>query len=153
MKNNFEEIYLKFNISIFRLAYSYVFNQYDAEDIVQKTFYKLYKNHRILDLTDEEIKKWLFRVSINESKDLLKSSWKKKHSRLDKENFEERQANNLNLIEVLKGIKDEYRIPLFLFYYEGYKISEIAQIVKKSEAIIKVRLSKGKELLRKELED
>ena len=113
---------------------------------------KLYNNKKILLLENEEIKKWLFRVSINNTKDLLKSPWKK----LTKSLEDEVKAYNLNkntTFELLKNIPKDYRIPLYLYYYEGYKIKEIAKIMKKSESAIKMSLSRGKEKLRIEMED
>ena len=151
MNKEFERIYELNNLSVLRLAYSYVYDQYDAEDIVQKTFYKLYKNSKIMKLEDEEIKKWLYRVCINESKDLLKSSYKKRKTRLVLETIKEETKDN-NIIYLLQTIPDKYRITIYLHYYEGYKINEIAKILKKSEPSIKKYLAEGKELLRKELD-
>ena len=151
MDKEFERIYELNNLSVLRLAYSYVYDQYDAEDIVQKTFYKLYKNSKIMKLEDEEIKKWLYRVCINESKDLLKSSYKKRKTKLVLETIKEESKDN-NVIYLLQAIPDKYRITIYLHYYEGYKINEIAKILKKSEPSIKKYLAEGKELLRKELD-
>lgn len=78
MDDRFEYIFKLHNKAVYRLAYSYLFNKLDAEDIVQKSFYKLYGNRKILNETDENIKKWLFKVCSNASKDLLKSPWKKR---------------------------------------------------------------------------
>ena len=151
MDKEFERIYELNNLSVLRLAYSYLYDQYDAEDIVQKTFYKLYKNSKIMKLEDEEIKKWLYRVCINESKDLLKSSYKKRKTKLVLETIKEESKDN-NVIYLLQTVPDKYRITIYLHYYEGYKINEIAKILKKSEPSIKKYLAEGKELLRKELD-
>ena len=102
-------------------------------------------------LEDEEIKKWLYRVCINESKDLLKSSYKKRKTKLVLETIKEESKDN-NVIYLLQTIPDKYRITIYLHYYEGYKINEIAKILKKSEPSIKKYLAEGKELLRKELD-
>lgn len=103
-------------------------------------------------LSDLEIRKWLFRVCINEAKDLLKSSWRKKRCSLVNNSINTIVDNQKNIIEILQDISPEYRIPICLYYYEGYKISEIANILKKSDSTIKIKLSKGKEILKKELE-
>lgn len=72
MNDRFDEIYYLYSKDVYKLIYSYLFNIQDTEDILQKTFMKLYNNKKILLLENEEIKKWLFRVSINNTKDLLK---------------------------------------------------------------------------------
>lgn len=146
----FEEVYALYNKDVFRLAYSYVLNKEDAEDILQRVFVKLYKNKKILSLNSVDIKKWLFKVCSNEAKDLLKSPWRKLIKNVDNE--KEIIKPKSDLLEILPSIAAEYRIPLYLYYYEGYSIKEIASILKKSESAIKMRLSRGKEKLKKEME-
>lgn len=153
MEERFDEIYNLYNKDVYRFIYSYMLNHFDTEDVLQKTFYKLYKNKKILKLSDIEIKKWLFRVSLNEAKDFFKSSWTRKAQELDEITSNKIYKNNENkLIEALKDIPKTYRIPLYLYYYEGYDIKEIAKILKKSESAIKMRLARGKEKLKIELE-
>lgn len=154
MEERFDEIYNLYNKDIYRFIYSYILNHFDTEDILQKTFYKLYRNKKILKLSNNEIKKWLIRVSVNEANDLFKSSWKKKTKELDEitENKIYKKEEKL-LLSSLKEISKIYRIPLYLYYYEGYDIKEIAKMLKKSESAIKMRLSRGKEILKIELED
>ncbi len=152
MNERFDEIYYLYSKDVYKLIYSYLLNISDTEDILQKTFIKLYKNKKILLLSNEEIKKWLFRVSINNTKDLLKSSWKKLTLRLENET-NSYELNENRTIDMLKSIPKDYRIPLYLYYYEGYKIKEIAKIMKKSESAIKMNLSRGKDKLRLEMEN
>lgn len=152
MNERFDEIYYLYSKDVYKLIYSYLLNISDTEDILQKTFMKLYKNKKILLLSNEEIKKWLFRVSINNTKDLLKSSWKKLTLRLENET-NSYELNENRTIDMLKSIPKDYRIPLYLYYYEGYKIKEIAKIMKKSESAIKMNLSRGKDKLRLEMEN
>lgn len=153
MDKRFDEIFLLYNKDIFRCSISYVINKHDAEDIVQKTFYKLYTNKKILNKENEVIKKWLYKVCINESKDLLKSSWKKVNKNddllINKSNTKKKEVD---LIDSLKSITPIYRSTLYLYYYEGYSIKEIANIIKKSESAVKMRLTRGKEELKKEME-
>ena len=52
----------------------------------------------------------------------------------------------------MKTITPIYRSTLYLYYYEGYSIKEIANIIKKSESAVKMRLTRGKEELKKEME-
>ena len=120
MNNRFDEIYYLYSKDVYKLIYSYLFNIQDTEDILQKTFMKLYNNKKILLLENEEIKKWLFRVSINNTKDLLKSPWKKLTKSLDDE-IKSYDLNKLETYELLRSIPKDYRIPLYLYYYEGYK--------------------------------
>ena len=49
-------------------------------------------------------------------------------------------------------LPEKYRIVIHLYYYEDYAVSEIADILKLSESNVKTRLSRGRAMLRKELE-
>lgn len=62
-----------------------------------------------------------------------------------------------NLFEAVMGLPEKYRIVIHLFYYEDYTINEIAEILNLSVNNVKVRLSRGramlKEVLKEEWED
>jgi len=151
-KEKFERIFNLYSKDVFRLSYSYLLNKQEAEDIVQKTFLKYYKKQNKLKLTDLKLKKWLFRVAINESKDYLKSYWHLKRTELNENISLNNNKYNEEIINALKNIPLNYRTIIYLYYYEGYSIKEISKIIKKSESAVKMRLSRGKELLKKEME-
>ena len=150
MKERFNELYQLYKNDIYRLAYSYLLNEQDSEDVIQKVYIKLYNNKKILTLSNDESKRWLFRICINESKDILKSPWKKLKTTITND-VKDNKTKDDSLVDALNNINPDYRIPLYLFYYEGYSIKEIAKQLKKSESAIKMRLLRGKEALRKEM--
>lgn len=150
----FEQIYKTYHKDVYRLAYSYVLNKQDAEDIMQKSFLKLYKNIKKVNNSSNDIKKWLFRITINDCKDLLRTFKFKTLSFVNEENIINNEDYTKNdLIYILKSTPLNYRVPLFLHYYEGYNVKEIAKIMHKSESSIKMRLSRGREILKKEMEE
>ncbi len=151
MKEDFERIFNLYSNDVYRLTYSYLLNKEEAEDIVQKTFFKYFKKYKKLKLNDLEIKKWLFRVAINEAKDYLKSSYISKRAELN-ENISRKNIASNDIHNILSNMPENYRTIIYLYYYEGYSIKEIAKIERKSESAIKMRLSRGKELLKKEME-
>ncbi len=149
----FEEIFKLYNKDIYRLAYSYVLNKQDAEDVTQKTFLKLYINIKKLNITNIEFKKWLFRVAINECKNLIKKPWNKIFQNLYFDQQENKRKQTFDIsIDEFKNISKKNRISLYLFYYEGFSIKEIAEITKKTEASVKMTLKRGREELKKEME-
>ncbi len=148
MNEEFENIYNMYVGDIYKLAYSYVVSRQDAEDITQKTFYKLYNNRKIMNEC-EKIKGWLIRVCVNECKDYLKSSWFKVSRELPDI---KKESPGSALFISLREMDPKYRLPLYFYYYEGYSIKEIAKIMNKSESAIKMRLHRGKEKLREEIE-
>ena len=152
MIERFNKLYQLYNNDVYRLSYSYLLNEQDAEDVIQKVYIKLYNNKKILMLSNNEVKRWLFKVCINESKDILKSPWRKLKSSITNDIKDERVKND-TLLESLNKINSYYRIPLYLYYYEGYSIKEISVQLKKSESAIKMRLFRAKEALKKEMEE
>ena len=150
MGERFNELYQLYKNDIYRLAYSYLLNEQDSEDVIQKVYIKLYNNKKILALSNNEAKRWLFRICINESKDILKSPWKKLKATINND-IKDNKTTDDSLVDALNNINPDFRISLYLFYYEGYSIKEIAKQLKKSESAIKMRLLRGKEALRKEM--
>ena len=67
---------------VFRLAYSYLKNRADAEDVMQESLLKLYVEPRDFESADHE-KHWLIRVAANECKKLLRSPWRRRTDPLD----------------------------------------------------------------------
>ena len=100
-----------------------------AEDIVQEVFVKLLTK-RVIFKDEEHIKSWLIRVTINQCLDYKKSLTKK--STVPIENmeipFEQKEGE---ILEELQLLKEDERNVLYLYYYEGYKIKEIAIILNK----------------------
>ena len=57
------------------------------------------------------------------------------------------------LFETVMRLPEKYRIVIHLFYYEDYSVHEIADILKISESNVKVRLSRGRALLKAKLQE
>ena len=136
----------KYHSTVFRVAYSYVKKQEDAEDIVQETFLKLYSSEITFN-TDENAKAWLIRVSINLAKDMLKSSWFKGKTELDRDIPYENKDEGI-IFDCIHKLKPEYCSVILLYYYEGYSAKEIAQILKVSHSLITTRLSRARKQLK-----
>lgn len=141
MNDEFIKIFNLYKNDVYRLAYSYTKNKSDTDDIAQNVFIKLYKHKDILKLANDDIKKWLFKVTINECKSLFLSHWRIKVS----------DSNN-DLLDVIANLNKKERIIVFLHYYEGYKIKEIAEMMKLSEVNVKVLLSRTRKKLKNMME-
>ena len=151
MNDEFIKIFNLYKNDIYRLAYSYTKNSNDTDDITQNVFIKLYKHKEILKLDEESIKKWLFKVTINECKSLFSSHWRIKVALFDDKDITTTDTNN-DLLEIIANLNKKERIIVFLHYYEGYKIKEIAEMMKLSEANVKVLLSRTRGKLKNMIE-
>lgn len=149
----FENTYHRYKQSLFRIAYSYVKNQADAEDLVQEAFFKRLCQSPVFD-SEEHEKRWLIRITVNLCKNHVKSFWHK--NRTVMEDLPDLMAGGLgeeerNLWQEVLALPEKYKISMYLHYYEGYTCKEIAEILRCKESAVKMRLKKGRELLKIEL--
>lgn len=152
-----EEITLlieKYQDNLFAAAFSICRNADDANDIVQETFLQYYTTNKQFE-SEQHIKAWLIRVAINKAKNINLSFWKRK--RVSMEDYINTLAfetpEDGALFEEVMRLPEKYRIVLHLFYYEDYTVREIADVLKVSEANVKVRLNRGRTLLKKTLKE
>ncbi len=152
-KEEFIKKLLEYKDTVFRVALSYTKNLSDAEDISQEVFLKLYSLKSIPE-NPEQLKAWLIRVTINKSKDLLKSNWFSKRS--DETNIAQQFSMNESQSEILEtvlSLPEKYKIVIHLYYYEGYSINEISEITGVKISTLQSRLQRGRKLLKKKLKE
>lgn len=145
------EKYDLYKTMLFRIAFSYLGNKFDCEDILQEAFIKLIY-HAPEFLSDEDEKRWVIRITINLCKNHLKSFWQRNKATLDDYVEYATTPEESVVLQQILELPDKYRIVVHLFYVEGYKIIEIASILKLSESAVKMRLKRGRELLKIEME-
>jgi RNA polymerase sigma factor (sigma-70 family) len=136
--------------TIIRLAYSYLHNLSDAEDILQDTLLSLIKNKPVFSSQEHE-KAWLMRVAINLCKNKLKSSWfhtVEIPENLESEGITEEESEVLHAV---RNLPLKYREVVHLFYYEGYSTLEISSLLQKKEATIRSLLHRSRKMLKKAL--
>jgi RNA polymerase sigma factor (sigma-70 family) len=104
---------------VYRLAYSYLRNAHDAEDVVQVVFMKLIEGKATI-IPDKE-RALLIQITINYCKDILRSFWKKKNEPLN-ENLVFEEKSDSELFDVVMSLPVKYRIVVYLHYYEGLYI-------------------------------
>ena len=129
-------------------------NQQDAEDAVQDTFLQYYNSKKEFE-SEQHIRAWLIRVAINKAKNMNLSFWRKNKTSLGDymETLVFETPESEHLFETVMGLPEKYRIVIHLFYYEDYSVREIGEILKISESNVKVRLSRGRMLLRETLKE
>ena len=155
-EQEFEIKYDLYKDTIYKIAYTYVHNHQDAEDIMQEVFIKYLESTDAFKTLENE-KYWLIRVTINICKNKVSSSWEKKKTInediIDFPDEEKKDNENKKVYLAVTSLPDKYKQPIVLFYYEDLKIEEIAQILKKTPSCIKKRLERGRLMIKKEIED
>ena len=139
---NIEELVEKHSNMILQIAYQNTFNYQDAEDITQEVFIKLMSNISELE-SNEHIKAWLIKVTVNLCKDYKKSFWKKNVSELD-ENVKYFDKEDDDVLEEIKKLKPIHRNIIYLYYYQGYKISEISEILNINQNTVSSYLTRAR---------
>ena len=147
----FSQKYSQYSTMLYRLAMIYLGNAYDAEEAVQEAFIRLlYKAPSFVDTEHE--KRWLLRVQINICKDILKSGWRSRTVHLEEAGSYQMDSDSLYIMERLVSLPQKYKSVIYLHYYEGYQLQEIADLLGIGLSAAKMRMKRGRELLRLELE-
>lgn len=142
-----EALLTQYGSSILRLAYSYLHNMDDAEEILQDTLIQYLKTAPVLEQEAHE-KAWLFRVAGNLSKNQIAYNKVRSTDEL-KESLAAEQREDLSFVwEAVKDLPVKYREVIHLFYYEGLSTAEIAAILEQKESTVRSHLMRGREKLR-----
>jgi len=132
--------------TVFRVAFNYLRSAADADDVCQDTFVALYRSGREFE-DDEHLKAWLVRVAINQCKSMFRMPWRRVE---DIDGYAERIAAPLDghaLLREVMALPEKYRIPVYLFYYEGYRTDEIARMLGVPGATVRTRLARARKRL------
>ena len=137
--------------SILRLAYSYLHNLSDAEEVLQDTLIQFLKAAPALEGPRHE-KAWLLRVAANLSKNRLDYNRVRAADELNEELVAEERKDLSFVWEAVKALPVHQREAVHLFYHEGYATAEIADLLGRREATVRSDLRRGrarlKEILR-----
>ena len=115
---------------LFRLAYSCTRSRADAEDVMQETLLKLYTAQKAFESPDHE-KNWLVRVAVNECRHLLRTPWRRRTGPLEEAADTpvwDTPARS-ELFRQVMALPPKYRAAIYLYYYEGYAVREIAALL------------------------
>lgn len=146
------EKYQLYKTMLFRISFSYLGNRHDCEDILQEAFIKLCF-HSPEFSNDEDEKRWMIRITINLCKNHLRSFWNRNKTNLEElEDYIAKPEEKELLMDILH-LPEKYKTVIQLHYIVGYKIVEITDILNLSESAVKMRLKRGRELLKIELEE
>ena len=152
-----DQIIEKYADMVYRLAISEMKNANDADDIFQEVFIRLVKHIDTLK-SEEHIKAWLIRVTINCSRKSFINFWNKNVKGFEEGDYEKYGEEDIELIKIEEAddfvydaviaLPDIYRRMIHLFYYEELSVREISELLGKKESTVKSQLYRGRELLR-----
>lgn len=142
----------KYSDMIYRIAINQMKTKEDADDIFQEVFIK-WMQHREEFQNERHEKAWLIRVTINQCKSVLTSSWKKKNVEFSEEmentlSYTDEIEEESEIVTTMKKLPEKYRAVIHLFYYEDYSIAEISEILQEKESTIRTKLTRARRRLK-----
>jgi RNA polymerase sigma factor (sigma-70 family) len=147
-----EDILKNYGGSILRLAYTYLHNMSDAEDILQETLIRFLKAAPVFENGEHE-KAWMLRVAANLSKNRIEYNRLRSTDELEESLIAEDREDLSFVWEAVRDLPDKFREVIHLYYYEGYKTAQIARILERKEATVRSDLRRGREKLREILRE
>lgn len=135
--------------TIYRVAFNSCKNPADSQDIVQNVLLKLYRCQIDFE-SQEHVRRWIIRVTVNESKKLLCSAWFRKSVPLEDYAtiLEFQQPEESSLFLAVMSLPKKYRVPLYLYYYEDYPVKEVAALCGLKESTVQTRLQRARQKLK-----
>ncbi|MEK4626787.1 sigma-70 family RNA polymerase sigma factor [Solibacillus sp. FSL R7-0682] len=153
-----EKIMIEYGNELVRLAFSYVKDVEIAKDMVQNSFIKCYKNLDSFRF-DAQVKTWLYRITINECKDYLKS-WNYRMVQVKSFINETTKSilpstekavidkySNEEIKDTIFSLPKVYREVVYLYYYDSLSTEEIANVLDLPVNTVKTRLRRAKQRL------
>ena len=136
------------SLSIYKTARGILKNDNDVSDAIQDTILTSFeKIHKLKN--PQYFKTWLIRILINECNQILRHY--KKVNTIEQVPETPRQDKSLaefEFKEMLEQVDEKYRVILVLYYEQGFKISEIAELLELNENTVKTRLARAREQIR-----
>ncbi len=155
MKPDYEETVLRYKDMVYRIAFARCTCRQDAEDVFQDVFLNLYRYRGEFD-SDEHLRSWLIRVTLNCCKLLRRSAWFRKRTELTENIAAEAYGTESDtaeaVIAAVRSLPEKYLYVVEMYYFEEMSCAEIAAALKLNEATVRTRLKRGRERLKKELE-
>ena len=154
MKRSVDDAFREYGDRVFAAAFQICGNRADADDVVQDTFVKYYTLDREYE-SEAHLKAWLLRVAINCAKNVSRSFFRRNTVPLEDymDALEFDSGESRLIFREVMGLPEKYRLVIHLFYYEDYTVAEIGRILGLTESNVKVRLSRGRQLLKKALQE
>ncbi len=143
----------RYQNTVYGLALARTGSRADADDVFQEVFLAYFQSGKTF--RDEEHRKaWLLRTTINQSRRVTSSSWRQKTVPLSEREdvpvqFQDPEENEV--WTALQSLAEDYRLPLYLFYFQELSTQEIAKALAIRPGAVRMRLTRGREQLREKL--
>lgn len=138
---------------VYRIALNWFRSPADAEDAAQNAMLRLWRTDTEF-RREEHLRCWLVRVTLNECKRISSHPWRKRTVPLEScpEPVFSDPAKQTLFQEVM-DLPVKYRLPLYLYYYEGYSVDEVGELLHLKASTVQTRLARGRAKLKTQIEE
>ena len=138
---------------LFAAAFQVCGNAADAEDAAQEALLRYHISEKQFE-SEQHIRAWLLRVAINCAKNVSRSFFRRNTVPLEDymDSLEFDSGESREIFREVMSLPETYRLVIHLYYYEDYSVAEIGRILGLTESNVKVRLSRGRQKLKKALQ-
>ena len=154
----FSELYEKYADDVLRFSFFYLGDRQQAEDVTQDVFVRLLTHTP--ELAPGKEKAWLLKVAMNRCRDIWRAAWVKRvvlgspaMELTPAPNQLEDRLEKQELLAAIRRLPSDFRDTILLHYYQGYGITEIAEMMQVPEGTISSRLSRGRKKLQELLKE
>lgn len=141
----------RYRNELYIVAWAILENKEDTEDAVSNAILKAYENRNQL-RGAHKFKPWITTITKNEALKIRKKWLTLPGDDAMESMMTPVQEHYDELWDILQKMREEFRLVLVLFYYNDLSLKEIAQVLDTPVGTVKSRLSRGREILRQELE-
>lgn len=138
---------------VYRIALNYFRHPQDAEDAAQEAMLRLWRADTDFE-GEEHLRHFLVRVTLNVCRDFSRSPWRKRTVPL--ESCREpafSTPERWELYQAVMALPAKYRLPLYLYYFEGYAVAEVGELLGLNPSTVQTRLARARAKLKQELEE
>ena len=133
---------------VYRIALNYFRHPQDAEDAAQEAMLRLWRTDTNFE-GEDHLRRFLVRVTLNVCRDFSRSPWRKRTVPL--ESCREpalADGEHRALYRAVMDLPEKYRVPLYLYYYEGYSVPEVGELLELKPSTVQTRLDRGRKQLK-----
>ena len=135
---------------VYRIALNCLRVPADAEDAAQTVLLRLWQSDTEF-AGGEHLRYWLARVTVNVCRDMTRSPWRRTVSLDSCREPVFQDPEHRELYEAVMALPAKYRLPLYLYYYEGYSVAEAAELLGLNPSTVQTRLARAREKLKIQL--
>lgn len=152
VSNNLDALFRTYGDMVYRLALVRTKSVADAEDVVQEVFLRCLKHNPVFQSAEHQ-KAWLIKVTVNCSKTLLGSAFRRHSVPEDAlgELASEDETPDSTVYDAVLKLPEKYRTAIHLYYYEDYSVREIATVMQTTESTVKSWLHRARGMLKEML--